>query len=227
MESPSIRIGDPDHGGSLVHALRGYPLKREIDVVIAIVILVLMLPVGALICLLILASGRSIFYVTPRRGAGGRVFPMYKFRTMVQGADALLETYLESDRDALMRYRRAYKIERDPRVTWIGRFLRRFSLDELPQLLNVLRGDMSLVGPRPRGEREFAEEAQNGGYLFEAYYLCRPGMTGPWQISGRSGTDYQTRIRLDFEYAREMSFRRDLVILAWTVPAALIGNGAY
>jgi lipopolysaccharide/colanic/teichoic acid biosynthesis glycosyltransferase len=237
MESSSVRImnaepdvgagADPDWVGSFVHAPRGYPLKREIDVVIAVVILVLMLPVAALICLMIRASGGPVFYVTPRRGADGRVFPMYKFRTMVPGADALLEAYLESDRDALARYRRAYKLEQDPRVTWIGRFLRRFSLDELPQLLNVLRGDMSLVGPRPRGEREFAEEAQNGGCLFEAYYLCRPGMTGLWQISGRSGTDYQTRIRLDFEYAREMSFRRDLVILAWTVPAALVGHGAY
>jgi undecaprenyl-phosphate galactose phosphotransferase len=237
MESPSIRIVDagpdaravaePGHGESVAEAPRGYRLKREIDVVVAAAILVLVLPVVVLICLPILASGGPVFYVTPRRGAGGRVFPMYKFRTMVPGADALLEAYLESDRDALARYRRAYKLERDPRVTAFGRFLRRFSLDELPQLLNVLRGDMSLVGPRPRGEREFAEEAQNGGYLFEAYYLCRPGMTGLWQISGRSGTDYQTRIRLDFEYAREMSFRRDLVILAWTVPAALVGDGAY
>lgn len=237
MKSPSIRIAnaEPDARSSADRDAvaagsdvpRSYPLKRGIDVVVATAILVLMLPVGVLVSLLIAAGGGPVFYVTPRRGAGGRVFRMYKFRTMVPGADALLAAHLERDDDARARYRRAYKIERDPRVTPIGRFLRRFSLDELPQLLNVLRGDMSLVGPRPRGENEFAQEALSGGRLFDAYYLCRPGMTGLWQVSGRSGTDYQTRIRLDADYARDMSLRRDLAILAWTVPVALMGSGAY
>ena len=233
MKSPSVHVmpeaGEVgvDSDASLVAIPRGYPLKRSIDVVGAASILVLLLPGVALIALLIAVEGWPVFYVAPRRGVGGRMFRMYKFRTMVPGADALLEAQLERDHDALARFRRCYKIERDPRVTWIGRFLRRFSLDELPQLLNVLRGEMSLVGPRPRIEREFAEEAARGNALFEAYYLCRPGMTGLWQVSGRSGTEYQTRLRLDADYARDISLRGDLVILARTVPVALVGTGAY
>jgi exopolysaccharide production protein ExoY len=237
MKSSSIRIAnaEPDtlvtggRGTAAAHieGPRGYPLKRGIDVTVAAAILVLMLPVGVLVAFMIATGGGPVFYATPRRGAGGRIFRMYKFRTMVPGADALLAAQLDQDAHARAHYRRAYKFERDPRVTLVGRFLRRFSLDELPQLLNVLRGDMSLVGPRPRGECEFAQEAQDGGRLFEAYYLCRPGMTGLWQVSGRSGTDYQTRIRLDADYARDMSLARDLAILAWTVPVALVGTGAY
>ncbi|WP_210162840.1 sugar transferase [Kaistia adipata] len=237
MRSSSIRVldqdagrrgvADPAGGATLIAAPRGYPLKRGIDVVLAAALLILMLPVGGLIALMIASGGGPVFYMAPRRGVGGRVFRMYKFRTMVPGADAVLEAQFEGDRDALARYCRCFKIERDPRVTPIGRFLRRFSLDELPQLLNVLRGEMSLVGPRPRVEREFIEEAGRGDRLFEAYYLCRPGMTGLWQVSGRSSTKYQTRLRLDADYARDISLKGDLVILALTIPVVLVGTGAY
>jgi exopolysaccharide production protein ExoY len=237
MKSPPLRAGDgPDATASECshsdQALcgsppNGYPLKRVVDVVGSAAILVLLLPVGILVIALVGLGGGPVFYIAQRRGAGGRPFRMYKFRTMVPDADAMLADHLERDQDARALYRRAYKIERDPRVTRVGRFLRRYSLDELPQLVNVLRGDMSLVGPRPRGEPEFAEEAAHGGPLFDAYYLCRPGMTGLWQVSGRSATDYQTRMRLDADYARSLSLWQDLAILARTVPAALVGRGAY
>jgi exopolysaccharide production protein ExoY len=226
MGSPSIRATEPGARSQasgdvdLRPVPRGYPLKRAIDIGI-----LLLLPVGVMIALLVAASGGPVFYVTDRRGAGGRIFRMYKFRTMVPGADAVLDAYLQGDPEARCQYMRSYKIKADPRITVMGRFLRRFSLDELPQLINVLRGDMSLVGPRPRGEVEFA--AMSGDRLFEAYYLCRPGLTGPWQVSGRSGTDYQTRLELDADYASEVSLGGDLLILAKTVPVALIGTGAY
>jgi exopolysaccharide production protein ExoY len=235
MKSPSTRImgidTDPRGVGRDQAAFGsavplGYPLKRLIDIAAATFLLILVLPVGILVCLLVAAGGRPVFYVAPRRGFGGRVFGMYKFRTMVPDADARLEAQFDSDPEAWARYCLAYKIEHDPRVTPIGRFLRRFSLDELPQLLNVLSGEMSLVGPRPRGEHEFAEAATRGGRQFEAYCLCRPGMTGLWQVSGRSGTDYSTRIRLDADYAGGLSLRGDLAILIRTIPVALVGTGA-
>ncbi|BCP51440.1 hypothetical protein K32_00570 [Kaistia sp. 32K] len=205
---------------------RGYRLKRGLDIGVATFAILLLLPVGVIVAFLVGLGGGPVFYVAPRRGAGGRRFHMYKFRTMVPGADAILDEFLQGNPEARWRYARTYKIEGDPRITWMGRFLRRFSLDELPQFFNVLRGDMSLVGPRPRGEIEFASAAP-GDRLFEAYYLCRPGMTGLWQVSGRSRTDYQTRLEFDADYARKVSLAGDLVILARTVPAALIGTGAY
>jgi lipopolysaccharide/colanic/teichoic acid biosynthesis glycosyltransferase len=205
-----------------------YPLKRAFDIAAASGIVILMLPVGLLIAVLLLVGGGPVFYVAPRRGKNARIFAMYKFRTMLPGAEAMLTTCLDRDPRAMDCYRRSYKIEADPRVTRLGRFLRRYSFDELPQLLNVIRGEMSLVGPRPRGEAEFAEAgADHDDPLLEAYYGCRPGMTGLWQVSGRSDIDYAVRLRLDAEYARSMSLGRDLAILARTVPVVLVGRGAY
>ncbi len=120
-----------------------------------------------------------------------------------------------------------FKLRRDPRVTRVGQFLRTYSLDELPQLINVLKGEMSLVGPRPRGFGELELASQFDPSQFNAYFRTKPGMTGLWQVSGRSDTDYETRVVLDARYVRSMSLARDLALLLLTIPAMITGRGAY
>lgn len=207
--------------------IRSYPLKRAFDVVVAVAIMILLLPLGIIIAGLITLGGGPVFYAAKRPGAKGRPFYMYKFRTMVPDADSILDKYLSSNPDARREYARNFKLEHDPRVTYIGRFLRKFSLDELPQLVNVVRGDMSLVGPRPRGFNEIAEAKRYNRRVFDAYYLCRPGMTGLWQVSGRSRTDYHTRIRMDALYVRRIGLNQDILILLKTVPVMLVGSDAF
>ena len=207
--------------------LRSYPLKRGFDIVVASLTIVLLLPVGVIVVGLISLGGGPILCATKRPGANGRIFHMYKFRTMVPNAESILASYLENNPEARREYARNFKLVHDPRVTYIGRFLRKFSLDELPQLFNVVRGDMSLVGPRPRGFNEVAEAKRFNRHVFDAYYLCRPGMTGLWQVSGRSRTDYHTRIRMDALYVRRIGLGQDLRILFKTVPVMLVGSDAY
>lgn len=206
--------------------IRTYRLKRVGDIVISAVMILVLLPVGIVISGLIALGGGPIFYVTERPGLHGRIFRMYKFRTMVPDAEAVLEYYLIENDAARREYNRNFKLVNDPRVSLVGKFLRRFSLDELPQLINVLVGDMSLVGPRPRGDHELAARQRYNLRVFDAYFLCRPGMTGLWQVSGRSTTDYHARIRLDAIYVRGMSLRQDLSILLRTIPVIIIGAGA-
>ena len=206
-------------------SIRQYPLKRGLDILAASALLLLLLPVGIVIAGIIGASGGPIFFRSWRMGMNGRPFPMYKFRTMVPEAERILDAWLADDPLTRLDYSQRYKLRQDPRVTRIGRFLRQFSLDELPQLLNVVRGEMSLIGPRPRLLREIADAGNYNRRHFEAYYRCRPGMTGLWQVSGRSTTDYHARIRLDALYVRQMSLAQDLGILARTIPVVLLGRG--
>jgi lipopolysaccharide/colanic/teichoic acid biosynthesis glycosyltransferase len=208
-------------------ATRDYRTKRAFDLVAATLFFLLLLPVGIVVAGLIGMSGGPIFFRSPRMGMSRRPFQMYKFCTMVPDADRRLEAHLAADPQARLDYAKRYKLKADPRVTRLGGLLRKFNLDELPQLINVFRGDMSLIGPRPRLLREIEEAGRYNTRRFEAYYLCRPGMTGLWQVSGRSETDYHARVRLDALYVRQMSPMQDLSILAKTIPVVCLGRGEY
>jgi lipopolysaccharide/colanic/teichoic acid biosynthesis glycosyltransferase len=200
-------------------------VKRVLDVAGALIGLILFGPIMLLIALLIRLDSRgpSLFWQV-RRGRGGRPFWFLKFRTMIANAERLLsdlESQNESGNGVL------FNIRRDPRVTRFGRFLRRTSLDELPQLLNVLWGDMSLVGPRPLQLRDSDRLEQIRPEGFSRRLTVRPGITGAWQVGGRSETDCLQMLRLDLDYVNQWSLKRDLGILRKTIAVVLRGHGAY
>lgn len=201
--------------------------KRAFDVAVAGLLLVLLLPLFALlIAVQFTASPRApIFYRQMRVGRGGVLFPCLKLRTMCPNADAVLRELLERDAAARAEWAATHKLIRDLRVSRLGLVLRVTSLDELPQLWNVLRGEMSLVGPRPVTEAEFAMWYERLGAA-DAYRSVRPGITGLWQVSGRSGTRYEQRVALDCRYVRELCFINDARILLRTVGAVLRQSGA-
>ena len=203
-------------------ALAGWEwaVKRSFDVVVSTVIVVAGSPVWAAIaCAIKLSSPGPVFYRDQRIGLGDRPFGMMKFRTMYADAADRQEA-LEVDNEASGPL---FKIKDDPRVTRVGRVLRRFSLDELPQVLNVLWGEMSLVGPRPLPIRDY-EQLQE---WHRRRYLVLPGMTGLWQVSGRIDLSFDDLVRLDFYYIENWSIWLDISILAKTLPAVLARRGAY
>jgi lipopolysaccharide/colanic/teichoic acid biosynthesis glycosyltransferase len=180
-------------------------------------------PIFIITLIVLTISGGPIFFRQERLGLDGRLFHVYKFRTMVPAARDVLRQLLESDQTLRLQWEREAKLKNDPRVTTIGRFLRKTSLDELPQLFNILKGDMSLVGPRPI---EPAEIEKYGRYA-RHYFAQRPGLTGLWQVSGRNDTSYQRRIALDAYYARNRSVGLDLSIILKTIRVVATGKGAY
>jgi lipopolysaccharide/colanic/teichoic acid biosynthesis glycosyltransferase len=195
------------------------PGKRMFDIAVSALLLVLLLPVLLLVsAAVLLGDGGPVFYGQTRVGRNGRPFRIWKFRSMVVGADQQLDVH----RDANMNSGLLFKLEDDPRVTPLGRVLRRFSIDELPQLVNVLVGDMSLVGPRPLpvDPADFAELAQKR-------HVVRPGITGPWQVAGGNALDYDAMVELDLAYISGASFTRDLDLLARTIPAVLFRRANY
>lgn len=199
--------------------------KRVLDVAVGSVALVVLLPLGLLVALLVALSSRGpVLYRQRRYGRGGRSFHILKFRTMVDGADERITALLDHP-DHRDHFREHGKLRNDPRVTRVGRILRVLSLDELPQLLNVLRGDMSLVGPRPRWS---ASELSAYGPDLGTYFAVTPGLTGPWQVSGRNRLPDHERVALDLDYARNPSVGRDVVLLLRTIPVLLwpVGRGA-
>lgn len=198
--------------------------KRALDVAGAGALLLLGAPVFILLALLVRADGGPAFYAHERVGRRGRRFGCLKFRSMVTDSAARLEALLASDPAARAEWEATRKLRHDPRITWIGRFLRATSLDELPQLINVLRGEMSLVGPRPVVA---AELAAHYGAAAEHYLAVRPGITGLWQVSGRSDTSYAQRVALDVRYASNPSLLEDVRILLRTPAAVLLRRGAY
>jgi exopolysaccharide biosynthesis polyprenyl glycosylphosphotransferase len=197
-----------------------YFLKRTFDITVSTLLLVLMSPVllGCWAAVRMSSRGPAI-YRSWRPGVGGQPFACFKFRTMYRDAD-LAQAELEKHNE---QSGALFKIRDDPRVTPVGRFLRRWSLDELPQLFNVVRGQMSLVGPRPLPERDFARLED----WHKKRYLVLPGMTGLWQVSGRSELDFDDLVRLDFLYLERWSVFLDLSILVKTVPAVLARRGAF
>src|SRR5271165_389983 len=213
-------------GLELRQQARGDPpaAKRLLDLVMCLLGSWFVLPLCGLIALLIrLDSQGSVFYGQKRIGHRGKLFTAWKFRSMVLDADRALEKYLRQSEDLREEWERDHKLKNDPRVTRIGRFLRKTSLDELPQLWNVLSGDMSLVGPRPIGHQEIARY----GARFELYTRVKGGLTGLWQVSGRNDTSYQQRVQLDTFYVRNWSVWLDLCILFRTLAVVIFGHGAY
>jgi Undecaprenyl-phosphate galactose phosphotransferase WbaP len=198
-------------------------LKRLFDVVGAAALLALLAPLFAYLSWRIRQTGGAAIFSHQRVGRYGRAFGCLKFRTMVPDAEIVLRRFLEGDPQARVKWERDFKLKDDPRVTPIGALLRRTSLDELPQLWNVLKGEMSLVGPRPIIE----EELQRYGDQVDYYLEARPGITGLWQISGRNDTTYEDRVALDCWYVRNWSLWYDLVILVKTISVVLQRRGAY
>jgi lipopolysaccharide/colanic/teichoic acid biosynthesis glycosyltransferase len=197
--------------------------KRAFDIGAVLVGGALLTPILLLLALAVrLQDGGPVLYASRRVGRGGRAFDFYKFRTMVVGAEALRQG-LPNESDG-----RLFKLRDDPRVTPLGRWLRRSSLDELPQLWNVLRGDMHLVGPRPLPEADLrgVEDDAELAYWFEQRHRVRPGITGAWQVAGRSALGFAEMVRHDIRYIQDWSLWLDLLLLAKTVPAVLRGRGA-
>ena len=185
---------------------------------------VILLPLGAVLALIIKAdSPGPVFYRQKRVGQHGREIRIFKFRTMVQNADSVLKEVLARDASLRQEWTCDRKLKCDPRITRVGRLLRKLSLDELPQLINVVMGDMSLVGPRPIVH----SEEKKYGAVFEEYCMVKPGITGLWQVSGRNNTTYQERVNFDQYYINNWSVWMDLWILGKTVPVVILGYGAY
>ena len=209
---------DPDDSmqGSRLYRDR---LKRVLDVVLVLGTGLVSLPVIALLILAVWIEGGKPIFVQRRLGRNGRPFRMLKLRTMVPNAEAQLETYLQTNPSAAMEWSANQKLRSDPRVTAVGKFLRETSLDELPQLWNVLTGDMSLVGPRPM------MLCQRALYLGEPYSTLRPGITGLWQTSERHSSRFDKRAEYDAAYAEQVSFFLDIRILLRTVVVVLLRRG--
>jgi lipopolysaccharide/colanic/teichoic acid biosynthesis glycosyltransferase len=197
--------------------------KRALDLVFTLLILPLAFPFFLLVALAIRLESRGpIFFLHRRLGQDGSVFRIFKFRTMVDGADQILTKLLDSDLEARQEFAESYKLKNDPRVTRLGRFLRRSSLDELPQMINVLKGELSWVGPRPIVVSEIQKYGRQGARLLR----MKPGITGLWQASGRSDLPYEDRIRLDMEYLGQASIWLDIKIILQTVVVVLNRTGA-
>jgi len=197
--------------------------KRVMDVALATLALVLLLPVILITALLVrIFMGAPVIFAHDRVGRNGKIFKCYKFRSMVRDADEALRRHLAGNPAAAEEWRSTQKLRRDPRVTPLGQALRKSSLDELPQLINVLRGDMSCVGPRPI----VREELERYGPYAGAYLCTRPGLTGAWQVSGRSNLSYEARVALDYGYVHGWSVWRDVVIIVRTIPAVLSHDDA-
>jgi exopolysaccharide biosynthesis polyprenyl glycosylphosphotransferase len=195
--------------------------KRLMDIVISLVALLLLSPLFAFVAICIkLTDGGPVFYVQTRIGKQGKAFPFPKFRSMVMNADKMKDGLLgQADRKGDV----TFKMKRDPRVTRIGRFIRRFSIDELPQVWCVLKGDMSIVGPRPPVPREVALYTQEDRRRLEV----TPGLTGIWQVSGRAEIGFKQQVELDVLYIESHGFWLDLKLILKTIPAVLTGKGAY
>jgi len=198
--------------------------KRLIDVVLASIGIVTLLPLFSLCVLGILLTSRgSVLFRHRRVGFQGRHFDCLKFRTMAPDASERLSEYLGRNPQAAQEWAETCKLKYDPRVTSLGAVLRKTSLDELPQLFNVLKGEMSIVGPRPVTD----EELEKYGIRVSAYLACKPGITGLWQISGRSKASYRERVRLDYIYAKNWSLLLDAKTMLLTLPVLLGSDDAY
>ena len=198
--------------------------KRGMDFAVSFTVLAIFAPLFLVTATLIkLTSPGPLFFGHTRYGRGGRQFKAWKFRTMATNGDAILQRYLADNPMAREEWERDHKLKNDPRVTWVGKWLRRYSFDELPQLWNVLVGDMSLVGPRPIVKAEIVKY----GSAYGLYQRVIPGITGLWQVSGRNNTTYEERIAFDEYYVRNWSVWLDIYILVRTVRTVLTGHGAY
>jgi len=217
--TPVTGMADHSAGASEPHGLyRGFG-KRALDVTLVLMAAVFILPLIGLLALLVARDGGSPFYTQDRVGRHGRTYKIWKLRTMVADADARLEAHLAANPTARAEWDATQKLKEDPRITRFGQKLRRSSIDELPQLWNVLIGDMSLVGPRPM------MTSQRGLYPGQAYYNLRPGITGSWQVSARNASTFADRAQFDTDYDNSVSLMTDTKLLVATVRVVLKGTG--
>lgn len=198
-------------------------IKRIFDIVASTLLMIVLSPLFLLLSLLICQDGGAVIYRHPRIGQGKKTFNCLKFRTMVSNSEAVLANLLATDPQARAEWEQDFKLKNDPRITKLGKFMRRTSIDELPQLWNVLKGEMSLVGPRPIIQEELAYYGDDVDY----YLMAKPGMTGLWQVSGRNNVSYENRVYFDAWYAKNWSLWNDLVILLKTLKVVLKRDGAY
>lgn len=199
-------------------------LKRTVDIIAALIGTITLIPICLIVKMISVISGDkdTIFFTQDRIGKNGKIFKMYKFRTMVVDADNELKRILENNEDIRKEYKKNKKLKDDPRITKIGTFLRKTSIDEFPQFINILKGEMTLVGPRPYLEREKED-------MMEYYYkiiMVKPGATGLWQVSGRSDLSFQERMDLDVLYVQNNSFIGDIIIIFRTIGAIFNKKGA-
>lgn len=209
----------------LTYKIQHIFFKRLFDFSFSLLVLILGLPLFIMIGIIICCTSRGpVFYVQERIGRGGIPFRCFKFRTMYADADEKLQTILANDPVKQQEWQNYHKLQNDPRITPIGKFLRRTSLDEFPQFWNVLKGDLSVVGPRPVVYEEIVRH-----YGSKAYKILsiRPGLTGIWQVSGRANTGYAKRILLDEQYVDTRSFAMDIKIIMQTIPTMINAKGAY
>lgn len=210
----------------LLRSLNGEPAKRVFDIGFSLLVLILVAPIYLVLILLIATSSPGpLFYVQERIGKNHQTFGCIKFRTMIRNADEMLLQLIEQSPHLRQEYEDNFKLRRDPRITRIGKFLRVTSLDEFPQFLNVLKGDMSVVGPRP----VVKDEVERYGHYADRVLSIRPGITGLWQVSGRNDIPYPRRVQIDLHYVSHRNFGMDLWIIIKTIGVVLFpkDNGAY
>ncbi|MCV3206077.1 sugar transferase [Mesorhizobium sp. YC-39] len=199
-------------------------IKRSFDIAGSLIGLIALSPLFLMVALLVkFSDGGPIFYGHSRIGRGGRIFPCLKFRTMVQDGERVLAAHLAANPDAKAEWIATRKLKDDPRVTRVGAVLRKLSLDELPQIINILQGEMSLVGPRPVVRDELEIYGNSAVY----YLKSRPGLTGLWQVSGRNDVSYDSRVAFDRHYVENWSLFEDIRIIIKTVPAVWMSRGCY
>lgn len=199
-------------------------LKRGIDIVGGLVGCILLIPLTFIIYLFNLTKNDKgpIFYTQKRIGKDGKVFTMYKYRSMVVNADKKLAKYLRENEEARKEYEKYKKLKEDPRITKVGNFIRRTSIDEFPQFINILKGEMSLVGPRPYLRREKKDMGRYYDYIIK----CKPGLTGFWQINGRNDVTFQDRLEMDMAYIKQSNLKLDMKLLIKTVIKTIKKEGA-
>jgi len=197
---------------------------RLLDISVSLFAFLTLAPLMLVLIVLIrLGDGGSALYKQPRIGKNGKVFNCWKFRSMVTNSSEVLADLLENNPEAAAEWQKDQKLKNDPRITKIGALIRKTSLDELPQLWNILKGDMSLVGPRPIVKNE----VEKYGDYISYYKAVKPGVTGLWQVSGRNDTTYDERVQMDVSYVENKSILSDLKIIILTIPAVLFSKGAY
>lgn len=217
-DMPILKLKEVFIGGPEGH------VKRLIDFILSFVAIIILSPLFIILAVLIkVTSPGPVFFKHKRLGLNGKIIEIYKFRSMVINAQEILDKLLAENPELRKEYEETYKLKNDPRITKIGKFLRKTSLDELPQLFNVLKGDLSLVGPRPIVLKEINKYGEYGKFLLRV----PPGVTGLWQISGRSDVDYDERVEMDMQYITNWNIWLDLNILFKTIPAVLKKDGAY
>ena len=198
-------------------------IKRIFDFILSLLAIIVLLPIFLIIAIIVRIDSKGpAFYVQKRIGLNGKLFKIYKFRTMVVGADKKLRKYLKENPEALEEYEKYKKLNDDPRTTKIGMFLRKTSLDELPQLINIIKGEMSIVGPRPY----LLKEKKDMGEYYDSIITCKPGLTCIWQVSGRSNLSFQQRLDLDMEYLNKRGIKLDIILIFKTFYKIFKSEGA-